>query len=97
MSDTDFTRNSIQQQLTEIEILKSIYPNSNEFVIEDEGALFEAQLYVENEDSDFKLEQNLGFVIKFNAEISEENGKKQTSDDEENFIQVYKKKITGNF
>lgn len=73
------TESNIEKQLIEIEILKSIYPNSNEFQIEDEDALFEAQIFAEKQDKLFK--RNLGFIIKLNADI-------KNDDNEDSYTQV---------
>lgn len=79
---------NIEKQLTEIEILKSIYSNSNEFQIEDEGALLEASLFVNRQENEFK--RNLGFFIKINADIKDLT---KNNDQEENFTQVRIKAI----
>jgi hypothetical protein len=58
---------NIEKQLFEIEILKSIYSNPNEFTIEDNEALIEANEFL-SEKSLYKIpERTLGFIIKFNA------------------------------
>ena len=83
----DVDESNIEKQLVEIEILKSIYPNVNEFQIEDEDALLEAQLFLSKQEISFK--RNLGFIIKLNAEIIEnDSSQKNDSDDNNNYNQV---------
>jgi hypothetical protein len=63
--DTNFLRENIEKQLMEIEILKSIYANTNEFVIEDEEALLDAECFLETPENIELLRRKLGFEIKF--------------------------------
>jgi len=81
----DATETNIEKQLVEIEILKSIYPNLNEFQIEDEEALLEAQLFLSKQENSFK--RNLGFIIKLNAEIDDLSQNKN-NDDTDSYTQV---------
>jgi hypothetical protein len=81
----DATETNIEKQLVEIEILKSIYPNLNEFQIEDEEALLEAQLFLSKQENSFK--RNLGFIVKLNAEIDDLSQNKN-NDDTDSYTQV---------
>lgn len=62
---------NIEKQLLEIEILKNVYSNPNEFSIEDEEAYCDANNFIR--DRKFVLLKNLGFVLKFNINLDEEN------------------------
>ena len=85
--DSELLEANIEKQLVEIEILKSIYPNSNEFQIEDEEALLEAQLFLSKQEKSFM--RNLGFIIKLNADIIKENlSQKNENEHEDNYTQV---------
>lgn len=66
---------NIEKQLFEIEILKSIYSNSNEFHIEDEEAVLDAEAFLLNPKDKSLLRRRLGFVIKFNADVAQEKNK----------------------
>lgn len=61
-------RENVEKQLFEVEILKSIYSNSNEFVFDDEDAYYEAQAFLSNPDDKTLLVRKLGFSIKFNVD-----------------------------
>ncbi len=58
----DQLKENIGVQLNEIEILKSIYSNTNEFQIEDEEALMDATEFLETEKS--ILSRNISFLIR---------------------------------
>jgi hypothetical protein len=62
---------NMEKQLLEIEILKSVYANQNEFNIEDEEAFCDANYFVK--ERQLFLLKNLGFIIKFNLNLNEEN------------------------
>ena len=73
-ADSQSAQINIEKQLEEIEILKSIYSNSNEFQIEDELAFLEAQVFVSSNKQEFdlnELNRKLGFIIKFIVEIDD--------------------------
>ena len=76
---SDSIKSNIELQLTEIEILQSIYSNTDEFFIEDMDAFAEAQFFVSNECDLFT--RNLGFIIKIDVDI-------ENKESEENIIQV---------
>lgn len=80
----DSIKSNIELQLTEIEILQSIYSNTDEFVIEDMDAFEEARLFISNDCDVFT--RNLGFIIKINVDIDFRNSKSKES--EEDSIQV---------
>ncbi len=81
-------KSNIDLQLTEIEILKSIYSNDDEFLIEDQDAFIEAQLFIANKtDSSQVFARNIGFIIKINAQIFKEelqNSAKHHEEDNQN-------------
>jgi hypothetical protein len=64
---------NIEKQLMELEILQSIYSNSNEFVIEDEEAVHGVREFLANPKVKRLPSCNLGFVIKFNSDIKDES------------------------
>ena len=83
---------NIEKQVTEIEILQSIYSNPNEFQIEDETALEQAKDFLDkyNRKIDPSLlvhsepERTLSFIVKLNAEIVDPGvGKNKKSQVEE--------------
>lgn len=76
---SDSIKSNIELQLTEIEILQSIYSNTDEFFIEDMDAFAEAQFFVSNECDLFT--RNLGFIIKIDVDI-------ENKESEENIIQL---------
>jgi hypothetical protein len=63
----DSLKEDIRTQLNEIEVLKSIYSNTNEFQIEDEEALMDANDFLMADGA--VLTRNIGFVIRFNVQI----------------------------
>jgi hypothetical protein len=91
--EPDWLQENIEKQLTEIEILKSIYSNPNEFLIEDQQALLEAEFYATNKtnNSNLSLPRSLGFIIKFSADIASEPKHQAINDDynQVNRIQTY--------
>ena len=83
---------NIEKQVTEIEILQSIYSNPNEFQIEDATALDQAKDFLDkyNQKLDPSLlvhsepERCLSFIVKLNAEIVEPGlGKNKSHEDKE--------------
>jgi hypothetical protein len=59
-------KENIEMQLMEIEILQSIYSNSNEFSLEDQEALDDMQRFLASNASNRQLvRRKLGFVLKF--------------------------------
>ena len=95
MNDIVSKQENIEKQLTEIELISSIYSNSNEFVIEDPEAITEGKLFLTSR----KLpERRIGYIIRFNVEISENvNNYQKETENEKNYIQVMIKKIILNF
>lgn len=81
----DPIRSNIELQLTELEILQSIYSNDDEFVNEDLEAFVEAQDFVDNKLHEFR--NTLSFIIKLNAEI-ENSIESKNKDCEDNYIKV---------
>lgn len=73
---------NIEKQLFELEVLKSIFSNSNELSVEDEEAVLELQAFLSSPDDKSLLQRKLGFVIRFNADIKER--------EDEDFYQVGK-------
>lgn len=67
----DEIRANIEKQLLELEILQSIYANSNELVIEDESAVDLARLFLDDKAKPGEL-VNIGFVIRFTADAIDE-------------------------
>lgn len=63
----DILFENIEKQLTEIEILKSIYSNPKEFSIEDELALYEANEFLATKNLNLIPQHTLSFIIKFNV------------------------------
>jgi hypothetical protein len=93
MSEILLKKENIEKQLSEIELISSIYANTNEFVIEDSQALLEAKSLLETN----KLpKRNIGYIIKFNVDIIENNIEPQKNIDshenESSYFQVRKKK-----
>lgn len=66
---------NIEKQLMELEVLQSIYSNTNELVIEDEEAVYDAREYLANSNANANqlLKRNLGFVIKFSTDVASDN------------------------
>ena len=93
MSEILLKKDNVEKQLSEIELISSIYANTNEFVIEDPQALLEAKSLLETN----KLpKRNIGYIIKFNVDIIENNAEPQkkntdSHDNESNYFQVRKK------
>lgn len=86
-------KSNIEKQLSELEILQSIYANSNELVIEDEYAVEVARLFVNDQAQAGQL-YNIGFVIRFTAEaLADETPVKPLSTPplEKQYIQVSKR------
>ena len=82
---------NIEKQVTEIEILQSIYSNPNEFQIEDEKALEQAKDFLDqyNANADPSLliqsepERCLSFIVKLNAEIIDPSLAKKKNQEED--------------
>jgi hypothetical protein len=89
----DIIRENIEKQLTEIEILKSIYSNLNEFHVEDDEAVVEAQKFIEIKDKPMIFKRKLGFVVKFSIEIDVNNKKDQVN----NSLKLLRKKYLNLF
>lgn len=92
MSDKDLEE-CLEMQLMEIEILQSIYSNENEFVIEDEEAMLDAREYIESVNKTIHIKRQLGFIIKFNADVmknicTDNADKKDDEDVDSNYYQV---------
>lgn len=81
----DSIRSNIELQLTELEILQSIYSNDDEFVNEDLEAFVEAQDFVDNKLHEFR--NTLSFIIKLDAEI-ENSIESKSKNCEDNYIKV---------
>lgn len=71
---------NFEKQLEEIEILKSIYSNPNEFLIEDEYALFEMNEFLCDKDVNKIPQHRIGFIIKFNANYCDETTSSSDND-----------------
>ena len=87
---------NIEKQLTEIEILKSIYSNSNEFTLEDEEALVDATELIGNGfEEGSTLNKSLGFVLNFsilrNIEEDQINNK---TNEVNNKVEIFTKQFT---
>ena len=107
MSEISSKQDNIYKQLEEIELISSIYSNTNEFVIEDPEAIEEFRSFLTTK----KLpKRNIGYIIKFNVDVTENNIESQTKlnteDTEVNYFQVrvflenilfYFSKISNNF
>ena len=76
-SSPDEIKANFEKQLFELEILQSIFANSNELVIEDEDAIKEIKEFSVSSSENISLipRCNLGFVIKFNADYQDETTK----------------------
>ncbi|RNA15973.1 RWD domain-containing 2B [Brachionus plicatilis] len=66
-------KENIEKQLLEIEVLRSIYSNLNEFTFDNEDAFIEAQVFLSQPDDKTLLEKKLGFSIKFSADGVDDN------------------------
>lgn len=65
-NEISLVRENIEKQLMEIEILKSIYSNENEFSIEDQEALLDSESFLNGVSNDMSLlKRKLGYVLKF--------------------------------
>jgi hypothetical protein len=89
MSEISSKQNNIYKQLEEIELISSIYSNTNEFVIEDPEAIEECRSFLTTK----KLpKRNIGYIIKFNLDVTENNIESHTQLDTEekevNYFQV---------
>ena len=71
----DSIRSNIELQLTELEILQSIYSNNDEFTNEDTEAFAAAQAFISNQNESFS--KTISFIIKTVAEY-EDNECKST-------------------
>lgn len=72
-SSPDEIKANFEKQLFELEILQSIFANSNELVIEDEDAVKEVKEFSVSSSENISIPRcNLGFVIKFNADYQDE-------------------------
>ena len=80
---------NVQKQLAEIELISSIYSNTNEFIIEDPIAVSEAESFLVN--NEFP-KRSLGYIIKFSVSIKESNDiqTEDGSDHEMHYVQVSK-------
>ena len=73
-------KENIEKQLIEIEILQSIYSNSNEFSLEDQEARLDSQFFLSQDTCDTSLlRRKLGFVIKFSVDSFEQDNTSQVS------------------
>jgi len=90
MSEISSKQENIEKQLSEIELISSIYANTNEFIIEDPEALEECRTFLTTKEIP---KRNIGYIIKFNVDvITENNTESQTKidseDNESNYFQV---------
>jgi len=65
----DSIRSNIELQLTELEILQSIYSNNDEFTNEDTEAFAAAQAFISNQNESFS--KTISFIIKTVAEYED--------------------------
>ena len=87
MSDLKERQENIEKQLAEIEMISSIYSNTNEFLIEDPIAILEAEAFLTSKQVPAR---SLGYIIKFGVSLIDSN-EIQTddiSDNEANYAQV---------
>lgn len=90
----DQIKANVEKQLSELEILQSIYPNSNELVIEDENAVRVAQAFLQDDQKLIDSTQllNIGFAIRFTADVRADETsikpKMRDDEDEGQYIQV---------
>lgn len=61
-------KENIEKQLFEIEVLRSIYSNTNEFIFDNDDAYFETQAFLSNPEDKTLLGRKLGFSIKFSID-----------------------------
>lgn len=78
---------NIEKQLEEIEIIKSIYSNPNEFSLEDPDAVEDAIEFVNKfksiESDSFSLSKTISFIIKIGVDVEKSSAKDIELDDGE--------------
>lgn len=75
METQEEVKDCLEKQLFEVELLQSIFSNSNEFVIEDNDALNWTREFLADAARLPPPPINLGFVIRFSADSLDESTK----------------------
>ena len=81
---------NIEKQLEELEIIRSIYSNPNEFNLEDAEAVDDAiefvNKYKDIESDDFSLTKTISFIIKIGVDIEKSSAKDSQLEEGEKVI-----------
>lgn len=58
---------TLQLQISEIEMLQSMFPNEEEFILDDESALSDIQSFLDGKSTYTYLHARLGFTLKLKS------------------------------